>query len=347
MVGGLVAFVIYLYFFIGIPKILRVLSDINSSQYAFYYSLALACVLASVFVWSTAWNSILRTLSINISYRNAYLYYWASYFADLVLPCATLCGEITRLYLVEKETRKDYGILAASAITNRIVAYAIVTIGLFTGATLIFLKPGISTVISNVFVLFLVAITVYMVALLYLAFVESAARNFSKLYGKIFRTLRPTKYQPESETQREISLAAYYTGFKKFRERPVLLIRPFVLHGISYLLGLFSYIFIFYALEIPSTPEFYVIVFFIATAVQDAVASFSVGSLDIILASIFILYGLNPGLSGITALLVRSVGFWFPLLMGFVAFQYLQTRNFITQKQLEKSPRVRVDLPKQ
>jgi len=346
MVGGLVAFVIYLYFFIGIPKISRVLSDINSSQYAFYYSLALVCVLASVFVWSTAWNSILRTLSINISYRNAYLYYWAGYFADLILPCATICGELTRLYLIEKETRKDYGILAASAITNRIVAYTIVTIGLFTGATLIFLKPGISTVISNVFVFFLVAIAVYMTALLYLAFVESAARNFSKLYGKIFKALRPTKYQPDSEAQREISLAAYYTGFKKFRENPLFLIRPLILHGISYILGLFSYIFVFYALGIPSTPEFYVIVFFVATAVQDAAASFSVGSLDIILASIFILYGLNPGLSGITALLVRSVGFWFPLLMGFVAFQYLQTRNLITQRQLERSPRVQADLPK-
>jgi len=51
MAAGLILFVIYLYFFIGIPKILQVLSGINSTQYAFYYSLALIAVLGLVFFW--------------------------------------------------------------------------------------------------------------------------------------------------------------------------------------------------------------------------------------------------------------------------------------------------------
>ena len=51
------------------------------------------------------------------------------------------------------------------------------------------------------------------------------------------------------------------------------------------------YVLIFYALGIPSTPEFYVVIYFVATTVQDVVASFSVGSLDIILVTIFVLYG--------------------------------------------------------
>lgn len=77
MVAGLIVFVIYLYFFIGIPQIATVLSRINSTQYITFYLLALAFVLASV-----------------------YLYYWVGYFTDLVVPCATVCGELTRLYLV-------------------------------------------------------------------------------------------------------------------------------------------------------------------------------------------------------------------------------------------------------
>ena len=331
MVAGLIVFVIYLYFFIGIPKIMQVLSQVNSTQYAFYYSFALIAVLASVFFWSTAWNSILRTLSIKISYRKAYLYYWVGYFSDLVIPCATICGELTRLYLVQKQTRKGYGVLAASAITNRIVAYTIVTIGLFGGAILIFLKPGTSPIITNVFVFFLVGVSIYMAVLVYLAFVKRAAKNFGRLYTKILKTLRPKHYNPESEQEREKSLASYYKGFKKFRENPRLLIRPLILHAISYLLGLSAYILIFYALGIPASPEFYVVIYFIATAVQDAAASFSVGSLEIILTSIFVLYGLNSGYSAITALLVRSIGFWFPLFVGFLAVQYLGTKNVVSQ----------------
>ncbi len=331
MIAGFVVFIIYLYFYIGLPKILEVIRGLNSTQYAFYYSLALLAVLASVFCWACAWTSILRSLNVRISYPRAYLYYWVGYFSDLVLPCLTICGEITRLYLVQKETGESYGVLAASAITNRLVAYTIVAAGLYSGAILVFLKPGISPVISNVFILFLVGVTVYLAVLVYLAFVKQAAKNIEGLYVKILKSIRPKHVYPWKEAQREKSLASYYTGFKTFRENPRLLITPLIIHTISYLLGLSVYILVFYALGIPSTIEFYIVVYFIATAVQDAAASFSVGSLDIILASIFLLYGLNPGVSGVTALLVRSVGFWFPLFVGFLAVQYLGTKNLMSQ----------------
>jgi uncharacterized protein (TIRG00374 family) len=331
MIIGLVVFLVYLYFYIGIPKILKVLSSVNTSQYAVFYSLALGAVLASVFFWSAAWNNILKSLSVNITYRRAYLYYWVGYFVDLVIPCATVCGEVTRLYLVKKQTRKKYGVLAACAITNRIVAYTIVTIGLYSGAILIFLKPSISPIISNVFLVFLTGVTIYLAVLLYLAFAKHAARDFSKLYVKIMRTLRPRSYQLGKEEQTRESLACYYAGFKTFREKPKLLAKPLIFHLISYLLGLSVYILIFYALGIPvANPEVYIVVFFIATAVQDAAASFSVGSLEIILTSILLLYGLNPAVSGITALLLRSAGFWFPLFVGFLCVQIMGAGNLIS-----------------
>ena len=323
MVAGLVAFVVYLYYFIGIPKVLTVIEGINSSQYAFYYTLSLLAVLTSVFFWSAAWNSILRTLSVNISYRRAYLYYWVGYFSDLVLPCATICGELTRLYLVEKETGKGYGTLAASAVANRVVAYTIVTIGLYSGAFLIFLKSGLSSIVSNLFIIFLVGVTAYFAVLLYLAFVKQAASNFAVIYQKIMKTLRPKHFSSYIEMKAKASLSSYYEGFRKFREDPRLLIRPLILHLISYLLGLSVYVLIFYALGIPASPEFYIVIYFIATAVQDVAASFSVGSLEVILTSIFVIYGLPLTNAFITALLLRSAGFWFPLFSGFVAVQIM------------------------
>jgi len=201
-----------------------------------------------VFFWSAAWNSILSTLSIKISFRRAYLYYWAGYFSDLVLLCATLCGEITRLYLVQKYTKKGYGILAASAITNRIVAYIIVTIGLYSGAILIFLKTGVLSFLSNLLVIFLVSVTGYFSFLIYLAFSKNAAQNLSILYLKILKTLRPKHYEKGKEAHIKASVTNYYKGFRKFRKNPKLLIKPLFLHSISYLLGLSVYVLIFYAI---------------------------------------------------------------------------------------------------
>ena len=214
-----------------------VLSSVNTTQYAFYYSLALVAVLASVFFWSVAWNSILRELSIHVSYKRAYLYYWVSYFTDLVVPCATVCGELTRLYLVQKETNENYGALASAAVTNRIVAYTVVTVGLYSGAVLIFLKPSVSPAITNVFILFLVGVTIYMGVLLYLAIGKQAAKNITSLYLILQKTFRPKHYRLSNIEKTRKSLEDFYSGFRTFRENPKLLIKPFFFHSISYILG--------------------------------------------------------------------------------------------------------------
>ncbi|MGD0449696.1 MAG: lysylphosphatidylglycerol synthase transmembrane domain-containing protein [Candidatus Bathyarchaeia archaeon] len=333
MIAGLVVFALYLYFYIGLSQITLVLNKVNSSQYAFYYSLALLAVLASVFFWSVAWNNILRALSIRVSYRRAYLYYWVSYFTDLVVPCATVCGELTRLYLVQKETQENYGALASAAVTNRIVAYTVVTVGLYGGAVLIFLKPSVSPTITNVFILFLVGVTIYMGVLLYLAIGKQAAKNITKLYLILLKTFRPKHYRLSEIDKTRKSLEDFYNGFRNFRENPKLLVKPFFFHSISYILGLLVYVLVFYALGIPSSnPEFYIVVFFIAVAVQDAAASFSVGSLEILLATIFLLYGINPGISGIAAVVLRSAGFWFPLFVGFICVQVVGAKNLLAAK---------------
>lgn len=331
MIAGLAVFIAYIIFGVRFEQVTQFLQQLNSLQFTIFYILALASVLASVFFWSAAWNDILRTLAVKISYRRAYLYYWVGYFTDLVIPCATVCGELTRMYLVEQETKKSYGVLAASAITNRIIAYMIVTIGLYSGAVLIFLRPDTPAILSNVFTLFIVGVTVYTAVLLYLAFVKQAAKNITDVYQKIMKRLRPKTYQASTQ-QTSQSLSNYYHGFTVFRQNPRLLIKPFILNLSSYLLGLAVYILIFAALGIQApSPEFYIVIYFIATAFQDIAAVFSVGSLDIVLASVLILYGLNPGVSLIAALLLRSVGFWFPLFVGFASVQLLGARDLISK----------------
>jgi uncharacterized protein (TIRG00374 family) len=343
MIIGLIVFIAYLYFFIGIHQISIVLKNVNSLQYASFYSLALIGVLSSVFFWSAAWNTILKSLSINISYRRAYLYYWVGYFTDLVIPSATVGGELTRLYLVQKETKENYGALAAAAVTNRIVAYIIVTVGLYSGAALILLKPGVPPIITNIFIVFLIGVTVYMAVLLYLAFAKQAARNITRLYLKLLKIFRPKHYRLSNIEETRKSLSNFYQGFQTFRENPKLLAKPLILHLISYLLGLSVYVLIFYALGIPaSNPEFYIAIFFIATAVQDATASFSVGALDILLATIFLLYGINPGTSGITAAVLRSASFWFPLFVGFLCVQIVGAKNLLATRPEDLRKRLNV-----
>jgi hypothetical protein len=78
--------------------------------------------------------------------------------------------------------------------------------------------------------------------------------------------------------------------------------------------------------------DFFIVVYLITGIVQDASASFSVGSLEIILTSIFIVYGIKPAVSGIAAVLLRTLTFWFPILAGYVIVQFVGAKKLLAQK---------------
>jgi uncharacterized protein (TIRG00374 family) len=333
---GLSLFALYLYFFAGFKQILTVLEGVNVEQYALFYSLAIGAVLIGNFFWSASWRTVLSTLSVKVSMKNAFIYYWTGYFVDLVVPCETVCGEVTRLYLVHKETNENYGSIAAGGVTNRIVAYIIVVAGLYTSAILLYTR-SVPTVISSVFIFIIIGASIYLAILLYLAFSSQAAEKIASLGLKLLRTLQPKKYNSSdlSPETRE-SLAAFYKGFKVFREKPRYLVEPFIFLTASFLLSLSAYALVFFALGIHGESlGFFIIMYFIAGSLTDAVASFSVGTLDIILATLFILYGLNPALSGITAALVRSVTFWFPLIVGYIIVQIVGAKNLLAPRPKE------------
>ena len=336
---GLAAFVLYLYFFAGFGKIVTILHGVNPEQYAFFYTLAIAAMLLTNFCWLLSWRTLLNSLSVKISVKNAFLYYWTGYFVDLVVPCETVCGEVTRLVLVEKETHDDYGFIAAGGVTNRIIAYMIVVSGLYAGAVLLFLKSTIPPIVLSVFIFILIGASVYLGFLLYLAFSEHAADKIAKIGFRVMKVLRPKKYR-SSDLSPEIrrSLAAFYTGFKTFREKPRLLTKPFLYLTMSWLFGLTQYVLVFFALGIfKESFAFFIVIYFLAGSLTDATASFSVGTLEILLASIFIIYGLSPAFSGITAALVRSVTFWAPLIMGYLVVQVFGAKRLLAPRPTEKT----------
>jgi uncharacterized membrane protein YbhN (UPF0104 family) len=170
-----------------------------------------------------------------------------------------------------------------------------------------------------------------MSVLLLLTFSKGSSDKLATLYFKITKRIRPGNATPYNLMKTKQTLANFYDGFQIFREKPRYLIRPFIFHTFAYILGLSVFGFIFYALGMPAaSPGFYIAIYFIATSFQDASASLSVGSLDILLATIFILYGVSSGNSGVAAVILRSALFWFPLLVGFICVQFVGAKVLVT-----------------
>lgn len=328
MVIGLIVFALYFYFNVEAEKLLVFFSQINSSQLIVLYLLALGLVFLSVFFWAIAWQSLLEKLSIKISAKNMFLIYWAGYFVDLVVPLERVGGDLLRVYLLHKQTKAKYSTLASSAVTYRLVSYFVVIVGLVFASVVLVIYEIPAFILGFFFFIFAVAL-IYFTILLYLALDKRAAQKIAVIYLKIVKFVRREKNQPSNlEQKTQESLARFYLGFQPFRKNYKLLLKPLMYHTIAYVLRIIVYVMIFFALGIYTLPfAFFVAVYFVGSAVQDAIGSFSVGSIDILLVTLFVLFGLDTGVSGVAALLLRGADFWFPLVVALICLQIIGVKN--------------------
>jgi uncharacterized membrane protein YbhN (UPF0104 family) len=236
MIVGLVAFSLYLYLFVGIGQLVSALETINTLDYVIFYTFAVCAVVLALFCWAASWKTILQKLSVELGMKEAFLFFWAGYFVDLVVPSQTIGSELTRLYLVRNETKGDLGAIAASAVTNRIVEYIIVTIGLFTSVIIILFTENLPKIISGFLILMLSGSSIYLAILLYLALSEHAATVLVSIWYKLKKLVgsRRSSVVYFSEKAQE-SLAIFYNGFKSFRHNLKRLIEPCVFEFVCFI----------------------------------------------------------------------------------------------------------------
>ncbi len=330
MFFGLSVFALYLYFFVGFDKLFLVVKNVDFANYLTFYLLAIGTMLVVMFCWVFSWRRLLSSLNVKVGLKNAFLYYWIGYFVDLVVPCQAVCGEVTRLYLVHKETKNNYGAIAAAGITNRIVSYTIVTLGLSIGTIYILTQPTPPLFALSLLLLSWIGAVAYLSVLLFLALKDKSAEKLASILMKVLKTLRVRRYSEGLAPKTLESLKSFNEGFKFFRAHPRNLIVPIMFQTFSFALNLVVYIFVFYALGLKSSVDFFIVVYFLAGAVQDASAAFSVGALEIILTNIFIFYGIQAAVSGVAAAVLRSVTFWFPLLVGYMIAQVVGVRRMLS-----------------
>lgn len=331
MIFGLIAFFFYLYFFVGLDQILVVVQNVRVTDYVIFYSLAIVMMILVIFFWVASWRHLLKELIIELNFKNAFLYYWAGYFVDLVVPCQAVCGELARLYLVQKETHENYGSIAAAGVTNRTISYSVATAGLGIGLIFITLNADVPLFVIDLLVFALVGSLIYLSILLYLIFSSDAAEKIVNLTFKVFKTLHIKSYS-SGKTLTELldSLKLFHESFKFFRSNPMRLIVPYGFQILAYGFNLVIYILVFYAVGINQLLlGFFVTVYFLTSTIQGTTASFSVGILEILLTSIFIFYGIDAAQSGVTAALLRSVIFWFPLVIGYIIIQIVGAKKVL------------------
>jgi uncharacterized protein (TIRG00374 family) len=219
------------------------------------------------------------------------------------------------------------------------ITYVISSVGLFTGIILMLTRSAtVPAYILNLLIIALIGTAIYLAGLFYLAIEEKAASKLASLLFTFIRVVRLERYLPENLLERtKESLSVLHQGFQTYGKNPKSLIKPVVFQLTSLVLNITVYFLVFYSLGIRGLfIDFFIIVYFIVGTIQVAAAVFSVGTLDIVLANLFVIYGVPPGgLSVVAAILLRFLTFWFPILVGYVTVQLIGARNLLSPKARE------------
>ncbi len=182
MMLGLVAFIFYLGFFVGIGSLIELIGQLNLQQYSLYYSIAIGALFLSVFFDSMIWHSLLKGLNVKMKVQKVVLYNWIGNFVEMVIPCETVCGEVTRIYLARKETNENVGTTAAPIITSRILSTFVYTGGLLAGSLILVATQKMPVFLLGTLLLVSVGTIGMIGVVLFLALKEGAVEKLVSVF---------------------------------------------------------------------------------------------------------------------------------------------------------------------
>jgi len=339
-IAGFLVFILYLYFFVGFESMFEILRQLNPIEYSFYYSLTIAAILLSIAFYSMAWHELLKDLSLDLSYRKAFLYSFVGNFVDLVLPLETISGEVTRLYLLRSDIKNDFGKAVASLVYHRIISISTTLIALIVSSICLIIAYNIPFEVILFLFLVIICTAATSILLLYLSLSDKAAGRIVDLLIKIVSFFVKDEKGILHLKERALSdLAVFHSAAEFFGRNPLRLVKPFTYSYISWFSHLAIYLLVFYALGVSwilrCLPKM-VVVFSITLAVQTIPVGFPVGLVEFVMTYLYnILLGTSPAVNGLATSLIRLVTFWFQVLVGFIIVQWLGIKRVLQMNREE------------
>jgi uncharacterized protein (TIRG00374 family) len=331
--AGLAIFVLYLFLFVPVGKTVAAVQSFNP----FYFSLAFCCLLVSVACYSLAWQRFLNLLSVKTSFRKAFQFVWVENFVDLVIPGEPVSGEVSRIYLMSKDTGGNYGQVFASAVGQRIAATCVTVVGLLVSTVYFaweFRPPFLILLFAGVV---LVGDIIVIGLLFYLAGRKGVTQKLAKWLFRMATRVSRGRWKFEHLTERVLgALEIFHEGILTLGKHRRSLVLPVLFTVLSWLSDVSIAILVFLSLSVGTAPFIseIIIVYTIAGAIQNfpiGVIPGEVGLTEIVMTTLFAALG-NPQLIFIYAgatVLIRILTFWTRLLISGVVVQLIGVKSLM------------------
>jgi len=337
---GLLIFVLFLHFFVGIGEIVQNLQRAN----LLFYSLAFVAIFLHMFLYSLAWQHFLIPLSIKPPLRKIFLYVWVGHFIDLLIPAEAISGDISKAYLMSKNSGGNTGKVVASLVGHRILNMAIILSALIIGSTFSIIKlelPG------SIIGLLLIVTICTAIGLVFLCILSVREQTTWKIIDWVLRLIvflsRGRWRLDQLRARAQKMLKAFRQGIEALSRKPRSLVLPIVFSLVSWLSYLLVSFLVFLSLGHLVPLSVLMIVFSVSNAIETVPLGVpgEVGLPEIVMTSLYapllaapLAISLKEAsiLAGAATVLIRVVTLWFRLLVGYMAVQWVGVKALMGGK---------------
>ncbi len=315
---GILAFLIYLYFFnVDIPVIVDTIQRIN----VYIYFLAILLIFVEAFFYMLSWRSLLAYLSVRLSIVEAYLYVWYGTYMEIVIPTASLSGEVSKLYLVTRAKSGVGGKVIATLVTQRLIGTGMIISSLIIGIGTLSTE-GVRGLPFKLAFFFAVATILCLVLFIILCFKETWMLRITNAMVRFVDYVSGRRWnltKMKEDTVR--ALREFHDSMKELRQAPQTLFLSILLVSLSWLSGLSIAYLVLLALDFPVQWGMIITACSISTVVPMR------GLPEIAMTTIYALFGVPTEIGATATILTRIVTFWLKFFIGFAAQQWLEMRN--------------------
>jgi uncharacterized protein (TIRG00374 family) len=327
LLAGILIFVAYLYFFVGINELFAILGSVN----LFYYGIAAAVLILTMFVNSLTWQYFLRPLSVKVPLRKTFLFTWIGTFVDLLVPAESISGDASKVYLMTKESGESAGKVAASVVSHRIVAMMI-SLGslIFSSAVLYAINYELPAAVLNLVLLIIVGTVVTLLFVFLCILKETLTQKVIDTAIRFLVFITRGRWKLDSlRTKATKALTAFHDSIQLLFKNPKHLVLPVVFAIISWLFSIFISYFVFVSLGQEVDFVLITIVYSVSVNVQSIPLGIpaEVGVVEIVMTSLYGLLGVEAGVAAAITVLIRLLTVWLRIIIGFVTVQWIDLRE--------------------
>lgn len=317
LILGLIAFVLYIYFFVNPGQVIRILSKTNLAIYAGAFVAYLLYTLCS----SLVWQRLLTSLSVKITKRKAFLFTWVGLFFEATVPQLGWSGEVSKTYLLTKDSNAPAGKIGASVVGQKIFTMTLTIVALSTGLGFVLLKYSLPTTATLLIGLVLALSILTLGVVYYVSFKPAATKTLLNLAIKIILFFRKSWKPQNFRTKAEELLGNFHLGIEQLKKNPKALVEPISFAVLGFIFEV-SVVFITFAALGQPLPVDVVLIVFTLTGTLQTVGVTIFGFPELIMTLTFTALYIDPAVAVSVALLTRVVNLWFRLIISYLALQW-------------------------